>query len=504
MNADDRRKLKNRKRRIQRRLKPRMWSPQEAPMFSGSNYRYEIGERGRGVTVGGLVAIHKMARKLGLIKAIDRSLHLLKVHLPYHESDHVLSMAYNLLAGNTRLEDLELLRQNESYLDMLGAQRIPDPTTAGDFLRRFKEGDVYRLMDIQNEIRVGLWKRQPEEFRGCARIDADGTLSPTEGVKKEGMEYSYKGVWGYHPLIVSLANTREPLFIVNRKGNAASHEQAADWLDRAIGLCEQAGFKEIRLRGDTDFAQTWKLDEWTRREVKFVFGYDARPNLKEIAEGIGASRWKPLVRPAKYEVRTRKRQKRVNTKEALVIERNFEMIRPVSEEVAEFFYRPGKCEREYRMVVVRKRVAVERGQPLLIPNDVRHFFYITNDLALSAAEVVFESNERCDQENLIEQLKNGVNALRVPMYDLVSNWAYMVIASMAWTLKAWFGLSLPRAADREHVLAMEFKRFLNLMIRIPCQIIRAARQIRMRILAYTEGVRLLFAGMRCEANAASP
>jgi hypothetical protein len=502
--ANDRRKLKNRKRRIQRRLAPRTWSPQSAPMFWGSNYRYEMGERARGVTVGGLAAIHKMARSIGLIEALDREVRLLKVHLPYHESDHVLNIAYNLMAGNTRLEDLELLRQNESYLDMLGAQRIPDPTTAGDFLRRFEEGDIYRLMDAQNEIRVKLWKRQPAEFRKCARIDADGTLAPTEGEKKEGMEYSYKGVWGYHPLLVSLSNTQEPLYIVNRKGNVPSHEQAGDWMDRAIGLCEEAGFEEIRMRGDTDFSLTGKLDEWTKRGVKFVLGYDAYPNLKLIAEELEEKAWVPLVRPARYEIKTRERKKRSNAKDKVVIERGFKAIRPVKEEVAEFSYRPGKCERSYRMVVVRKTLAVERGQPLLIPNDVRHFFYITNDPVLSAAEVVFEANERCDQENLIEQLKNGVNAMRVPAYDLMSNWAYMVIASLAWTLKAWFALTLPRAADREQVLRMEFKRFLNAIIRIPCQVIRAARQIHLRILAYTDSVRLLFASEGVFVRGASP
>jgi hypothetical protein len=102
---------------------------------------------------------------------------------------------------------------------------------------------------------------------------------------------------------------------------------------------------------------------------------------------------------------------------------------------------------------------------------------------MTVREVVGQANERCDQENVIEQLKNGVNALRVPMYDLESNWAYMAIASLAWTLKAWFGMTLPRPEDGERVLRMEFKRFLNQLMRIPCQVVRGARQIRVRVLA---------------------
>lgn len=114
MKANDRRKIGKRKRRIERRLAPRPWRAQARPMLRASNLHYEMAERVRAVGVGGIAAIHVLVQRLGLVRAIDESLHLLKVHLPYHESDHVLNIAYNVLAGHTRLEDLELLRQDES------------------------------------------------------------------------------------------------------------------------------------------------------------------------------------------------------------------------------------------------------------------------------------------------------------------------------------------------------------------------------------------------------
>ena len=122
---------------------------------------------------------------------------------------------------------------------------------------------------------------------------------------------------------------------------------------------------------------------------------------------------------------------------------------------------------------------------------MRYFFYITNDVDIRPEDVIFEANDRCNQENVIAQLKSGINALRVPVNDLMSNWAYMVIASLAWTLKAWFGLTLPDGTDREDVLRMEFKKFLNYIVRIPCQVIRGGRRLRIRLLAYTERARLL-------------
>ena len=255
-------------------------------MFSASNIHYEVSERTRGVGVGGMGAIHKIALSSGLVEAIDERVDVLKVHLPYHESDHVLNIAYNILSGGTCLEDIELLRNNEVYLDALGAQRIPDPTTAGDFCRRLKEEDINALMESFNEVRPRIWSQQPEEFFDEAKIDVDGTLVETLGECKEGMHISYKGTWGFHPLLVSLANTQEPLFLVNRGGNRPSYEMASERLDQAIELCRGSGFKKVTLRGDTDFTQTKHLDRWDEQEVEFVFGMDARKNVVEIAETL--------------------------------------------------------------------------------------------------------------------------------------------------------------------------------------------------------------------------
>ena len=187
MKTQDARKLRQRQRRIQRRLKKsRRFRATEKPVFSATNPRYEVSDRIRGVAAGGMGAIHAMAKRIGLVDAIDDNLSLLKIHLPYHESDHVLNLAYNVLAGHTCLEDLELLRNDESYLDMLGAPRIPDPTTAGDFLRRFEQRDIEALMDAINGVRKKMWDRLPRSQRKTAVIDVDGTLAGTTGEKARG------------------------------------------------------------------------------------------------------------------------------------------------------------------------------------------------------------------------------------------------------------------------------------------------------------------------------
>ena len=501
MNDYTRRLVSKRKRRIAYRLRDRVWQGQDEPMMSAGNIHYEMADRTRAVGAGGIGAMHLLARRTGLIDAIDKALPLLKVHLPYHESDHVLNIAYNALSGGTCLEDLELRRNDEVYLDALGAQRIPDPTTAGDFCRRFSPADIDSLMEAINAVRVKVWRRQPEEFFEEAILDADGTVAETTGECKQGMDISYDGVWGYHPLLISLANTKEPLYLVNRSGNRPSHEGASERFDRAIGLCRAAGFRKILLRGDTDFSQTRHLDGWDQQGVGFIFGIDAMPNLVARADALPAGRFRRLKRAAKYEVATEPRRRPDNVKEQIVRQREFNNIRLESEHVAEFDYKPTACTQAYRVVVVRKNLSVEKGERVLF-DDIRYFFYISNRPE-PADQIVRLANQRCDQENLIAQLKNGVQALRMPVSDLTSNWAYMVMTALAWTLKAWFALLLPESgrwgeqyrAEKQAVLKMEFRTFLNAFMRLPCQVVRAGRRIRFRLLAWNRWVPALLRGV---------
>lgn len=481
--------LAKRKRKMARRLKRKQWENQPQPMFNASNIYYEMDGRHKGIANGGIGAIHLMNKNLGLVEDIDSVLHLLKRHLPYHESDHVLNIAYNVVAGGTRLEDIELQRQDEGWLDALGAEIIPDPTTAGDFLRRFNESDIIELMEVGNRTRREVWNKQGESFFEKAIINVDGLIAETTGECKEGMDISYKGIWGYHPLIVSLAQTREALYLINRPGNAPSHLDSSEWIDRSLDLVSE-NFKEVWVRGDTDFSLTAHFDKWDKR-CKFVFGTDARKNLIEIADGIAEEHWEPLFRKSKYKVKTKKRKRPENVKDRIVKERGFKNIRTISEHVAEFDYRPGKCKKTYRVVVLRKNLTVEQGD-LALFDKIVYFFYITNDRDMTPQEVVYFSNERCDHENDIEQLKNGVNAMRMPVDDLVSNWAYMVIAALAWNMKAWYGLLTPNKMLGHQIIRMEFKRFINTFIKIPCLIIKTGRRIVYRLVGYNSAMKDFF------------
>ena len=485
---------------ITRRLEAAVRPNMGGPVLGRANIAYELSQRTKATGHGGIGAIAKLIRHVGLAGEIDSSLDLLKLHKPYHESDHVLNIAYNALCGGQRLQDIEARRCDRVFLDGLGTESLPDPTTAGDFCRRFDAASIIALQEAINRARLKVWRRQPDSFfEQPAVIDADASIVPTDAQTKEGMDIAYNGIWGYSALLVSLANTKEPLFLGLLGANRPSHEGVVDYYDRAIALCREAGFTEVRLRGDTDFSLTAEFDRWDTDGVRFVFGYDARANLIETAQSSDEEIHHELVTRTERQIATTARARPRNVKDAIVRERNYKTLRQTAEDVVEFSYRPGKCKRDYRVVALRKNISVERGENVLF-SQYRYFFYITNDPDMTADEVIDQARQRCNQENLISQLKSGVRALHAPVNTLNANWAYMTIAALAWSLKAWCALLLPvipRWAERHHeqrrrLLTMDFRTFQTAFIEIPCQIITTGRQVRWRILTYNPWLAAFF------------
>ena len=496
MKPNDSRRLDERKARLDERLDPRWQEERERPMFEGANATYEVSGKVTAIPCGGIGVIHEMVRSLGLAEVIDREVHVFKRHFPYHESDHVLNLAFNLLAGGTCIEDIERLRNDEGYLDAIGAMRIPDPTTAGDFLRRFGEEEIGALTRVVQETQRKVWKRLPRKERELALIDIDGTIAPTTGECKEGMDLSYKGEWGYAPLIVSLANTKEVLFAVNRPGNSPSHQGALPYIDLAIEHVRAGGFRRARLRGDTDFSLTANFDRWSEAGVQFVFGIDAHPSFVQQAEALVESAYRPLKRTKKRTVKTKERARAENVKERIVKERGFKNLVLEEEHVAELPYQPSKAKGAYRLIVLRKTIRVEQGQ-LRLEDEKVYFFYVTNIAVqeISPAHVIFQANARCDQENVIEQLKNGVRAMRMPSDSLLSNWAWLVIAALSWNMKSWLATLLPNKKEGSELRRMEFRRFLHTLVLLPCQVVKGARKLVLRILSYSSWAHVLIDGM---------
>ncbi len=248
--------------------------------------------------------------------------------------------------------------------------------------------------------------------------------------------------------------------------------------------------EDLRQR-NTKFTRTRHPDRWDGDGIRFIFGMDARENLEHLAGHLDDLECSEPERPPRYTIKAVPRQQREWHKERIVAERQFETLRLIGEETAEFEYRPAACKETYRVVVPRKRLVAEKGQLWLFEPD-RSFFHLTNDRTTPASEIVSLANDRRDQEDLIARLKGGVKALAMPVDDLVSNWAYMVMASLAWSLKAWAALLLPEhprwagrhRAEKRSLLRMEFSTFCVAWIQVPCQVVRTSRRVIYRLLSW--------------------
>jgi len=467
---------------------PLLWPAQHVPVFKQRQIRVETHERGDVTAYGGLSVVHKLAMGVGLDRSINSRVALLKLKLPYFESDHVLTHAYNLYIGGSCIEDIGHIQYSEAVKHLLGACRIPDPTTAGDFLRRFKPSQLRGFQAAIDEAREKVWRQLPRQHKQVATIDMDSTIKEVYGECKQGADFSYNGKWSYHPLLVTLAETNEPLRTINRPGNATSGEGAGEALAEVLPMVSRH-FKKVRVRGDSKFYQRATILECEKHGAQFAFSMDGNKVLHEKAENLPKSAWKPFSAHAdrhptkKQRRRHTKRLKRTRHRRRVARRRGYRTLATTDQEVAQFRYRMsrggsanrhlGLAGREFRVVVKRQTVRVSEGQDELF-EEYHYRFVITNIPVreMKAGALLRFAYGRCDQENTIEQMKNGVAALRMPTGELLANAAFLMCGQLAWCLRAWLSsLALPR-----ETLRWEWSWFRHAFVYVAAKITRSGRR----------------------------
>ncbi len=420
--------IPKRLRQAQRRIEQRLAGPradQGTPMFTASNIRYELADKTRGIGWAASACYHLLVQKLGLAEAIDRRLHLLKIHLPYHESDHVLNIAYNALCNGTCLEDIELRRNDEVFLDALGAERIPDPTTAGDFCRRFDFRRHRRpARSHRRGAAQGLGPAAAELLRrGHHRHGRHPRR--TTGECKAGMDIAYDGTWGYHPLVVISGQDRRSALPGQSLGQPARRTKGPPSRStKRSALCLQAPASARSSCAATPTSPRPSISTaGTPSDVRFVFGYDAMSNLKAIADepaGIGLAQ---LLRAAAVRSADRgpadgPRTSRTRSSASA----SSTCLRLQCEEVAEFDYRPTACKKTYRLVVVRKHISREKGESAAVRRDPLLLLHHQRPAVRRRGSGVRGQRplRPGEPDRPVERRRAGAAA---PVDTLVSNWA---------------------------------------------------------------------------------
>jgi DDE family transposase len=438
---------------------------------------------GRGETThyGGLVLAQQFVRRFGVAQCLDQHLRLFKRHAPYCESDHVLALTYTLYADGTCLEDQGALQASEAVRRLVGACRIPDPTTAGDFLRRFKTAaEVEQLSAAIDEVQEQAWSKLPRRVRRrraqheLALVDLDGHIKPLYGEHKEGADFSYNGRWSYQPLVVSLAGSGECLRVVNQPGNARSSDGAAEAL-RAVLPRVQRHFRNALVRGDTDFDRADVFQEVIDAQAYFAIGGRVYPNRAALAQALPESAWQPFIpRAQRGRCSAPARQGRTpNWRKHKAAQRRFRNLRTIGQWIAELSYQPAGLQHPCRMIVRRILIEEQNGQGALFES-FRYRLILTNlPRSYSPREIVDLAYQRCDQENVIEQFGAGIAGWRMPVAEFMGNWAWLQVARLAWNLGKWIAqLALPA-----EVVRWEWKRFRRHFVYIAAKVLKKGRRL---------------------------
>ena len=452
----------------------------DEPVFTNRHVRIETDVRGKSFAYGGLALAHELVGRLELDRLINERVKVLRRHRPYLEGDHLLTHAYNLFVGGDAIEDIATLQNSEAFRNLVGAATVPDPSTAGDFLRRFKVEDLGCFQGAIDEARQKVWRKLPRSVRACLTIDMDSTLKTVYGECKEGADFTYKGTWGYHPLLISTHETKECLRIINRPGNSTSAAGAALALDECLGMAANS-FKHLRLRGDSAFYEEAIILTAEAHEAEFAIVMDSCAAARKLAEALPERAWKlwdpakPISSP-KRKVAKRPRRKRERLRRQKALERNYRTLTTLRQWVSEIRYKPSFAKKSYRVVVKRQLIQETGGQLDLIQR-YEYRFIITNNETDDAGAMVRFAYGRCDQENTIEQLKNGIAAMRMPTGGLLANGAFMLAAELAWNLRAWLSLvALPK-----ETLSWEWKRFRLAFVYLSAKVGRTAGSVVARI-----------------------
>ncbi len=426
--------------------------------------------------LGGLSLAVRLSARLRMPQSIDRHLSLLRSRRPFHESDHVLTHVYNLFAGGTAIEDIADLQHSEPVRRLLGTPRIPDPTTAGDFLRRFDEPAIQALDRAIDEIQELAWSRRDGvKKRELGVVDLDSHLHHVYGHQKEGADFTREGGFGFHPLVISLAETQECLRLVNRAGNVACSDGAARELKALVPMLRRR-FKSVLVRGDSAFACQEIFDVCDQSALSFAMVSATQSNFAALADALGERCWRPFRATEAPAVERESRRRGQNLRRLRARARGKRDLKLEKQWIAEIPYTPARSERTYRLIIRRQRIEESRQGELF---ELWRYRYVLTNLPASVAteEVVRLTYRRCDQENVIEQLQNGVAAMRMPTGGFDANWAYLVCARLAHNMKSWLAmLALPR-----EVMRWEWKRFRKAFVFVAARVVRSARQNLLRL-----------------------
>ena len=356
----------------------------------------------------GTVLLHDFAQRLGVERLLDEELRVKTRERGYGEGQAIGGLVYNLVLGGEHLSDLDVLRGDQGTQELLEAEAILAPTTAGEFLRKFDIGDVQDLQRIHLRLQQRV---RPHQRATTCTSALDSSIYEQVSTHKEGSTKAYNGEIGYHPLFAFWAEEGELLFSHLRRGSAHTARNVRWFLREMRKRVPPTAVK--KLRADSGFYSK-AVVEWCEAEgFTFTITADQTAPLLAAITSLPERRWRDLP---EYELA----------------------------EVAELRYRPTGWARPYRYVVKRELAETKDGELYW-----QYHATVTNEEGQSAREVVVWHLQHANMENAIKEHKSGFGLEKLPTQKFHANWAYLLIGQLAFNLAAWFKrLVLPPSYQR--------------------------------------------------------
>ena len=407
----------------------------------GHTVRLEVTEEPLTVHTG-LSLFYAMAETLDIGEILDEHVRVKERESGYPESEHILALAANAFVGNDYVDDLEALREDVAIQRAIGRKEIPDPTTAGDFCRRFTLGHILQMNRAFGRIEQEVYRRRPEIQ--VWTIDVDAKVHEVFGMKKEGAAKSYNGVYSLQILYAFVHETEELIHSELRSGNTHPGAKAVAFL-RRLKRKIPAGVQEINLRSDSALYNKEVIVFCEAEGWGFTITADQTGPLRQQIEGLPEGAWQ--------------------------VDREDDSLA-----YAEVWYQPVKWPKAYRYLVRRERKPQKTGQGVLFaPLGYSYYAVVTNRVGEVQA-LLTTHDQKGAAERRIGQFTNEF-LRHLPLGGFMANWVYLLCAQLAYNLSLWLrDLVLPPFYRKKHI-----KRIRRCIGLVAAKVTSGGRQIRLKL-----------------------
>jgi len=431
---------------------------------------------------GGLFLLAELVKRMKMIESFARL--GIYTRQAIGEAVHILALVINQFAGGEAIADTQYLDRDGALRAILGDLHIPAAQTSGAFLQRFTEETIDKLRQIIWKMQAKHLKRLSKRFNRKIMISMDSTLYEVYGNSKEKSAKSYKGIFGYHPLLLHIHNTGELLDVILRSGKDFTSSEAAATLETNLRRLTPY-FDEIILLADSGFYEKAVVDVCEKDDLKIKFIITSELNAP-IVRCITDPQltWRaPQPQTGETRANIEHRDSRAfnyrlqNLKDALIKRgKNLEVRGEL--EVTEFNHTVTTWKKNYRFVFKRQLILeqnlLSQGEVFEATDEYFHHGYVTNITDKTIEEIIALIDSRGHQENFIKDFKYGLGTVHIPSKHFYGNYAYFLISMLSWNLKCWL-LSVI-----EPELRIQWKRFRYLFVKVGAQIIKSARYVIIR------------------------